>query len=127
MRSICFVILSVVLSVLPALAQESGVRYFQGNFNGTDQPILAAPGLGKRLCVRSMYLSTEDANTDWRFASKPAGASTPFIPNIDYLGNSGAVLPPDNACWFLLPENTGWVVTSNGPVDVFGTYKIAPK
>jgi hypothetical protein len=127
MRSLKLAVLSLFLWTFSAFSQDIGIRYFQGNYNGTDQSIIATPGLGKRLCVRSLVLSTEDTNTDWRFLSKPTGASTAFIPNIDYPSNSGIVLPPDNTCWFILPENTAWVVTTNNPVDIFGTYKIVPK
>lgn len=191
MRLITLALLSVFLWSLTASAQES-VRRFQGNYNGTDQVVLASPGLGKKLCLRSAILTTEDTSTDWRFLSKngslfitptptntptvtrtptatatatatatgtpptatptptgtpatatptvtptatatstptatPTPTSAPLSPNEDFSSNSGAVLPVDESCWFMLPENTALVLTSNNPVDAFGTYKILPK
>lgn len=122
-----FALLSL-LFVTPAASAQEVVRRFQGSYTGSEQSVIAAPGVGKKLCLRSLVLTAEDAATDWRLLSKVGvAAGVAQLPNVDFTANSGAVLPTDEACWLILPENAALVVTTNNPIDAFGTYKILPK
>ena len=60
-----------------ARAQVDVVRTFEGTYNGLDQEVVAAPGMGKRLCLRSLALSVEDSATDWQFKQKLGVFPTP--------------------------------------------------
>ncbi len=124
-----FIILSLLLCSTSAFAEtvQAGVRQFQGTYNGSNQSIVATPGLGFRLCIRSFVLTTEDTAADWQFFGRTGATNTAVTPNADYSANSGVITPIDDSCWFVIPENQAWVVTTNNPVDIFGTYKIITK
>lgn len=67
-----FLTLSLGFLAQPVFAQTIGeIRRFQGTYDGVDQVVIPAPGVGKRLCIRSFVLSTEDAATDWQPFARP--------------------------------------------------------
>lgn len=99
-------------------------RRINGTFTGANQSVVAAPGAGKKIVIRSLYIGVEDANTDAQFHSRTGTTNTAVGPNLDYLANAGAVLPPDEVGWFETLPNQALVITSNGNVDLLGTYKI---
>lgn len=94
-----------------------------GTFNGANQTVVAAPGAGKKIVVRSLVISVEDSPTDVQFNSRTGTTNTSVGPTWDIAANATAVLPVDEEGWFEALTNQALVVTSNGPVDIIGTYR----
>lgn len=117
-------VIEILCSIYTAQNPDSSVlSRINGNYNGTEQVVVAGQA-GKKIRVRSLVVGTEDANTDWRFLSKGAGAATAISPNLDYLNNAGAVLNDNPAGWFETIAGEGLVVTTSAPVDLLGTVQI---
>lgn len=104
------------------------VTRINGTYTGTNQQVLAAPGAGFKIVVRSLYVQTEDVNTDVQFNSRTiGGVNTAVGPNFDFLSNAGAVLPVNGDGWFVCGDNCSLVVTTTGgAVDLLGSARIVP-
>lgn len=96
-----------------------------GTYNGANQTVVASPGLGKKLVIRSLYAQVEDSATDVAFNSRTAGGvNTALMANMDFSANSGMVLNTNVDGWFETKDNESLVVTSNAAVDMIGTYAV---
>lgn len=122
---------TAVLALLLAIARgmnpfnsSNAVARLNGSYNGSKQQVLAPAGAGFKYIVRSLYVQTEDASADFKFVSSPSavsGTNVDITPNLDTLGNSGAVLNFNPDGWMETAEGHGLFVTSNNPVDLLGT------
>lgn len=120
-----------VLKILCGLLKTqspTAITRINGTYTGTNQEVLAAPGAGFKIRVRSLYAQTEDANTDVQLNSRTGGGvNTAVGPNLDFLSNAGAVLPVNADGWFECGDNCSLVVTTTGgAVDLLGTAIIVP-
>ena len=97
----------------------ANISRINGNYNGSNQTVLAAPGVGYKWVIRSLYIGVEDTNTDVRFGSADS-SSDPQSPNFDYVSNGGAMASDNPLGWMETDENEAFVVTSNNPVDLLG-------
>lgn len=107
----------------PNLASLGRIRMTTNN-PATNQSVIAAPGAGKILVVRSLYIGTEDTNVDVQFFSRTGGGVNTLVsPNMDYLANAGAVLPANPDGWIVtLPNESLVVTTTGGAADLLGSY-----
>lgn len=113
-------VLTILCQMLTVTRPEaSSITRINGNYNGTNQSVLAAPGAGYKYLIRSLYVGVEDSNTDVRFGSADSTAD-PLSPNFDYVSNGGAMAGDNPLGWMETDENEAFVVTSNNPVDLLG-------
>lgn len=120
-------VIAILCSIANKVAPASSLRFNLTSANpATNEVVIAAPGAGKKLRVRSLYAQVQDANTDVQFFSRTGGGvNTAVGPNFDYLNNAGVVLPLNEDGWFECADNCSLVVTTTGgAVDLLGTYEI---
>lgn len=120
-------------AVLQMMAAQLRLQYpdelgrINGTFNGANQEIVPAAGVGLKTRVRTFFVNTGDANTDWQvFSRTGGGVNTAVTPNYDFLNNAGVMAGVNTDGWFESGDNESLVITSNNPVDVLGTYVILP-
>jgi hypothetical protein len=123
----------VALLYLRDMAAAAGVATIPGETFGrinmtttgiANEAVVAAPGAGKKIVVRSLFGNAGDANADVQFHSRTGSTNVNITPNFDLLNNGGFVMPSNNDGWFETLENQALVVTSNAAIDLIGTYKI---
>jgi hypothetical protein len=106
------------------VADQGVLGRIKGTYNGSNQSVVAAPGAGKKIVVKALVISVEDAGTDVQFNSRTGTTNTLVGPNLDFAANNLAVLPYTSDGWFETLANQALVITSTGNTDLLGTYRV---
>lgn len=120
MNALCLILESVNVTQQRLVPS---VTHFQGTYNGTNQAVVDQYNGGGCIRVRSLLVTTEDVDADFKFYSKTSGGVyTAITPNFDFKSNTGVLggFNPDG--WFQTIQGQALYITTSAPVDMIGSF-----